>query len=244
MTQFSYSPDIEPVYQLLTNYSFDTEDYAMDAVIGDWLEECGPVWVSHAITEALYQGRYKVVSIDHILKLWQRRGQPIRHFNREFESIILGQALLCPTGYGDGSETCNSRTVPAPAVQTIDQAPDAPGADGATSDSQAKAPQIEDLQVEDLQVEDGQVEDGQVEDGQVEDSQAMGSDGDAEDAEAIAPPGDRDRPTGVIPNFRPLVPDLAPTWPQAEEIQPFVPRQDSSELHQRLRAVVKGGMRD
>jgi hypothetical protein len=212
MTQSSYSPDIEPVYELLTSYSFDTEAYAMDVVIGDWLEECGPVWVSHAITEALYQGRYKVVSIDHILKLWQRRGQPIRHFNREFESIILGQALLCPTGYGDGSEARDPG--PAPAVQTIDQAPNATGADGATSDSQAK------------------------------DSQASGPDGNAADEGAIAFLGDRDRPSGIIPNFQPLVPDLAPTWPQAEEIQPFVPRRDSSELHQRLRAVVKGGMRE
>ena len=234
MTQFSYSPDIEPVYQLLTNYSFDTEAYAMDVVIGDWLEECGPVWVSHAITEALYQGRYKVVSIDHILKLWQRRGQPIRHFNREFESIILGQALLCPTGYGDGSETRNLKTFPAPAVQTIDQAPDALRVEGATSDLQTTVPQIEDVQGEDLQVEALQGEN----------SQDRGSDGDAEDAEAIALPDDRDRPTGVIPNFQPLLPNLAPTWPQAEEIQPFVPRHDSSELHQRLRAVVKGGMRD
>lgn len=222
MTQSSYSPDIEPVYQLLTSYSFDTEAYAMDAVIGDWLEECGPVWVSHAITEALYQGRYKVVSIDHILNLWQRRGQPIRHFNREFESIILGQALLCPTGYGDGSETRNSST--ASAVQSIDQTPDATGDDVTTSDSQAEVPQIEDFQAHD--------------------SRASGFDGDAEDEGAIALPDDRDRPTGVIPNFRPLLPDLAPTWPQAEEIQPFVPRHDSSELHQRLRAVVKGGMRD
>ncbi len=230
MTQSSYSPDIEPVYQLLTSYSFDTEAYAMDAVIGDWLEECGPVWVSHAITEALYQGRYKVVSIDHILKLWQRRGQPIRHFNREFESIILGQALLCPTGYGDGSETRSLSTASTPALQTIDQAPDATGADVTTSDSQAEVPQVDDFQVKDFQVRD---------------SQTSGSDGNAEDEGdegAIALPDDR--PTGVIPNFRPLLPDLAPTWPQAEEIQPFVPRHDSSELHQRLRAVVKGGMRD
>jgi hypothetical protein len=105
------------VYQLLEGYSFDTEAYAMDAVIGDWLEQYGPVWVSHAITEALYQGRYKIISIDQILKLWQRRGQPIRHFNREFESIILGQTLLCPTGYGDGSREPRQHLAPLPPSQ-------------------------------------------------------------------------------------------------------------------------------
>jgi hypothetical protein len=35
-----------------------------------------------------------MVSVDYILQLWQRRGAPLRHFNREFESIILGQTLL------------------------------------------------------------------------------------------------------------------------------------------------------
>ena len=45
----------------------------------------------------------------------------------------------------------------------------------------------------------------------------------------------------VIPNFRPLVPDLAIAWVQAEAIQPFVPQREESDLHQRLRAVVQAG---
>jgi hypothetical protein len=57
-------------------------------------------------------------------------------------------------------------------------------------------------------------------------------------------PADAKARSQIIPNFRPWCPSLEATWPQAEEIQPFVPRQDGSELHQRLRAVVKGGMRE
>ncbi|PSR13507.1 hypothetical protein C8255_25225, partial [filamentous cyanobacterium CCP3] len=115
MTQSSHTADIEAVHQLLTSYSFEVESYQTRAVVADWLAEFGPVWVSHAITEALYQGRYKLISVDQILRLWQRRGQPIRHFNREFESIILGQTLLFSTGYGDGPEPSKPRRTATPA---------------------------------------------------------------------------------------------------------------------------------
>lgn len=85
------SPETTPILQLLSDYSFDVDTCA-EAMVTGWLQQFEPVWVSQAITEALYQGRYKMVSVDHILQLWQRRGQPLRHFNREFESIILGQS--------------------------------------------------------------------------------------------------------------------------------------------------------
>lgn len=47
-----------------------------------------PDWVRLAVIEAIYQGRYKLVSVEYILQLWQRRGKPICHFNREFEAIV------------------------------------------------------------------------------------------------------------------------------------------------------------
>ena len=93
MAKHRTSPEATPILQLLSDYSFDVEAYGTEAMVTDWLQRFEPVWVSQAITEALYQGRYKVVSVDHILQFWQRRGQPLRHFNREFESIILGQSL-------------------------------------------------------------------------------------------------------------------------------------------------------
>lgn len=228
-------PDIEPVYQLLNGYSFDVDDYPADMVIAGWLDQYGSVWVSHAITEALYQGRYKIVSIDQILQLWQRRGQPIRHFNREFESIILGQTLLYPTGYGDGADSLTGSASGSgfqvlPAQAQDDQQLDAlgPRADDAIAPPLAEAPLA-----------------GEV---------SAGEEPAAEEA-AIAPqiPVNPFEPAAIattptprpekIPNFRPLTPALE-SWPQPDEIQPFVPRHDGSELHQRLRAVVKGGMRD
>ncbi|HIK45936.1 MAG TPA: hypothetical protein IGR64_13800, partial [Leptolyngbyaceae cyanobacterium M65_K2018_010] len=90
----SASPEAASILQLLIDYSFDTESGPAEAVVNGWLHQFDPSWISQAITEALYQGRYKLISVEHILQLWQRRGQPLRHFNREFESIILGQTLL------------------------------------------------------------------------------------------------------------------------------------------------------
>jgi hypothetical protein len=41
-----------------------------------------------AILEALYQGRYKVISVEEILKIWHRRGHPTFHFTGEFERLV------------------------------------------------------------------------------------------------------------------------------------------------------------
>ena len=90
------TPEVVRLYNLLKDYSSLMVDAQVtEAVVEQWLQEFDLVWISHAVTEALYQGRYKLVSIEQILRLWQRRGHPIRHFNREFETLILGQTLLC-----------------------------------------------------------------------------------------------------------------------------------------------------
>ncbi|PZV06862.1 MAG: hypothetical protein DCF32_08780 [Leptolyngbya sp.] len=235
MTHSSNTPDVEPIYQLLTSYSFDAEGYPTEAVIAGWLAEFGPVWVSHAITEALYQGRYKVISIDQILKLWQRRGQPIRHFNREFESIILGQSLLCPTGYGDGAESSTvRRPLPAIAPTTLDPKVDAPiETDALLASAAPLTPAPTDLPPNSTAT-DSETE--------VATKSLAGAELDAEvaNAPAIAPaPNNPD-----IPKFRPLPAEAASPWHQADIIQPFVPRRDGSELHERLRSVVQGGMRE
>ena len=79
------SPEVVSILKLLREYSFDIDHYAAEELISQWIQEFSYRWVGNAITEALYQGRYKIISVDHILQLWQRRGQPIRHFSREFE---------------------------------------------------------------------------------------------------------------------------------------------------------------
>jgi len=76
---------------LLIYYSFDLYGYRVDECIQRWLDRFKGDWLRLAIVEALYQGRYKSISIEQILHLWQRRGQPICHFNHEFEQIVCSK---------------------------------------------------------------------------------------------------------------------------------------------------------
>lgn len=151
MAKHHTSSEATPILQLLSDYSFDVEASGAEAMVTDWLQRFEFVWVSQAITEALYQGRYKMVSVDHILQLWQRRGQPLRHFNREFESIILGQSLSqipspakaspAPLNFSQGQSVAAdpSPTDADPSrpgrPTTEDSAPDAPNMADASTDA-------------------------------------------------------------------------------------------------------------
>ena len=170
------------ILALLREYSFDIDNYQPEVLISQWLDQFGPVWVGHAITEALYQGRYKIVSVDYILQLWQRRGAPLRHFNREFESIILGQTLLAPA---------EAPTDPTSALRPT--GPTVPG------HSNTLPPNVETL--------------------------------------VIWPGPIQSSP---VPNFRPLGELTSIRVPSSavDPIPPFVPRRQTSGLHQRLRSVV------
>jgi hypothetical protein len=86
------------VAELLIRYSFDLAGYDPARWIEQW-SQYPLLWLRSAVIEALYQGRYKAVSVWQILDLWQRRGQPLQHFNREFERMVVGRTfqLLFPT---------------------------------------------------------------------------------------------------------------------------------------------------
>jgi hypothetical protein len=73
---------------LLTHYSFDLSSQTAVELVDEWLTEYSPAWIHLAVVEALYQGRYKAVSVEQILALWQRRGQPLQHFTHEFERLV------------------------------------------------------------------------------------------------------------------------------------------------------------
>lgn len=94
MATIETNTDIAKVRQLLHDYCFDVGDHNIDMAVVGWLQEFDLVWIGSAIVEALYQGRYKLISVEQILRFWQRRGQPLRHFNREFESIIIGSTCF------------------------------------------------------------------------------------------------------------------------------------------------------
>ncbi|MBW4681187.1 MAG: hypothetical protein KME19_13870 [Microcoleus vaginatus WJT46-NPBG5] len=73
---------------LLTHYSFDLGGDTAEQLIQRWLGDYQAHWLRLAVIEALYQGRYKAISVAQILALWRRRGQPIFHFNHEFERLV------------------------------------------------------------------------------------------------------------------------------------------------------------
>lgn len=73
---------------LLTCYGFELKGYPVPILIRKWLRHYQARWIRLAVVEALYQGRYKAISVEHILTLWQRRGQPNFHFSHEFEGLV------------------------------------------------------------------------------------------------------------------------------------------------------------
>ena len=92
MTAPSIERFSEEASALLQHYSFDLAGYSTDHLIAGWQQTYSASWIRTAVIEALYQGRYKAVSVEQILLFWLRRGQPLRHFNHEFECIVCNQS--------------------------------------------------------------------------------------------------------------------------------------------------------
>ncbi|MGB8702568.1 MAG: hypothetical protein WCD18_24405, partial [Thermosynechococcaceae cyanobacterium] len=78
-------------FDLLTYYSLDTDHYPQSSkseVLDRWLQAYPEPWVRLALIESLYQGRYKTFSVEQLLALWNRRGQPVHHFSFEFAALV------------------------------------------------------------------------------------------------------------------------------------------------------------
>ena len=87
-TTFSTSLEAQQAAVLLEGYHFELGGHDARQWVSLWLEFYRPGWIRDAVIEALYQGRYKSVSVRQILDLWQRRAKPIRHVTHEFESAV------------------------------------------------------------------------------------------------------------------------------------------------------------
>ncbi|MBD2293440.1 hypothetical protein H6G06_08045 [Anabaena sphaerica FACHB-251] len=85
------NPYAELAVNLLVHYSFDLNGYSASELINHWRREYPIDWLHLAVIEALYQGRYKAISVQQILTFWQRRGQVVYHFNMEFERMICSK---------------------------------------------------------------------------------------------------------------------------------------------------------
>lgn len=100
---------------LLHHYGFDLGGDAIEPLLLAWQEQYPAFWIRLATIEALYQGRYKAISVEQILALWQRRSQPLYHFNHEFERLIcdrLPQTFALPVPLRQ-EEQFSMRSAPA-----------------------------------------------------------------------------------------------------------------------------------
>ena len=81
---------------LMHHYGFDLGGATVGQLLLVWQERYSEAWIRLATIEALYQGRYKAISVEQILALWQRRKQPMYHFNHEFERLISNRLPQIP----------------------------------------------------------------------------------------------------------------------------------------------------
>ena len=88
MTELTQDSAAAYATALLSHYGFELGGYTAQELVAMWLHRYRANWVRLAAIEALYQGRYKAVSVGQILATWTRRGRPIYHFNHEFERLI------------------------------------------------------------------------------------------------------------------------------------------------------------
>lgn len=79
---------IHQTIALINYYSFDVGEYTPKELIIKWSKKYKHFWLPLAVTEAIYQGRFKAISVEQILKLWERNGIPHYHFGEDFEALI------------------------------------------------------------------------------------------------------------------------------------------------------------
>jgi hypothetical protein len=84
---------MEIAISLLQHYSFDLGGYTIKDLTRAW-SDFKPEWVRQAVIESLFQGRYKAVSVNQILHLWERKGEPNCRYNHEFERLVCGDVAV------------------------------------------------------------------------------------------------------------------------------------------------------
>ncbi len=106
MSQFQQ----EFVTTAIEHYGLELDEQRVDTVVLTWFQTYDPAWVVKALVEALYRGRYKIKSVDNILRDWQRRGSPFYKFTPDYEREIL-QSLRLGT---DSPVTLLPSAIPTP----------------------------------------------------------------------------------------------------------------------------------
>ncbi|MBT9314253.1 hypothetical protein [Leptothoe spongobia] len=99
MMPLNIEREAQQAITLIKSFSLELHTYGPESQVLYWLNQYRAPWIRDAIIEAVYQGRYKIISVQHILSIWERRGQPVRHFTSGFEQIIashLGAPIHLP----------------------------------------------------------------------------------------------------------------------------------------------------
>lgn len=117
--------NFEQAIALLEHYSFEIEGGSARELVSEWAVELPSEWLRLAVLEALYQGRYKAVSVSQILAIWERKQQPKTHFNGEFERLICDQ--LFAEVEAAAATAMQAETV----TETVEELPDEELVDGA-----------------------------------------------------------------------------------------------------------------
>ncbi len=101
---------------LLHHYGFDLGGDTIAPLLSVWQAQYSDAWIRLATIEALYQGRYKAISVEQILALWQRRSQPVYHFNHEFERLVCDRLPHSPE---PANPSLQEETFLTPAAQAL-----------------------------------------------------------------------------------------------------------------------------
>ena len=88
MTELTQDLSLAQTFSLIDRYSFALGGGDAEQLLQSWLDNHNASWIRLATIEALYLGRYKAISIGHILSVWSRIGTPNTHFTYEFERLI------------------------------------------------------------------------------------------------------------------------------------------------------------
>lgn len=88
MTELTQDLSMAQAHSLIDSYAFDLGGDDAEQLLQYWLNLYRASWIRLATIEALYLGRYKAISIEHILNVWLRIGTPNTHFTYEFERLI------------------------------------------------------------------------------------------------------------------------------------------------------------
>ena len=70
--------------EFLSQYGFDLGGQSPGDWLTAWKRKFPQSWIASALVEALYRGRYKAVSVQQILVMWNSRGNPCMGFSLDF----------------------------------------------------------------------------------------------------------------------------------------------------------------